>query len=226
MSQIKPSSEPGLGTGIYTISEAAHLLQVSKRKVVGWAERYVHSREGPVRVSPPVLDREGAEPGLLTFHDLIELVFVREFRKAGVDLPQIRAAAALLREEWNTPYPFATQKVVDLERKLVNREDMKTIIGRQQVFEFGRKFFNDVDFDRFGLAEKWHPLGKGKLIILDPHRSFGAPIELRSGIRTDVLYRQYLAEGGDVQAVADWYEVPTEAVKQAVEFEEKWQAAA
>ena len=224
MSELKPPYGPGLGTGIYTISEAAHLLKVSKRKIVGWAENYVNSREGEVRVSPPVLDRAGAEPGLLTFRDLVELFFVREFRKAGVDLPHIREVARILRLEWQTPYPFATKKVVDLGRQLVDRQDMITIIGQQQVFEFGREFFRDIDFDKSGLAEAWHPLGKGKLIILDPRRSFGAPIEMRSGIRTDVLYRQYKAEGADFETVADWYELPAEAVRQAVEFEEKWAA--
>lgn len=224
MSVSEVTSTPGFGTGIYTVQEAAHLLKVSTRKIVGWAESYVNRRNGQTRVSPPVLDRTDSEPGLLTFHDLVELFFVREFRKASVDLQHIREAARVLREELGTPYPFAARKIVELGRKLIDREDMRAVLSKQQVFEFGKEFFRDVDFDQSGLARAWHPLGKSKLIILDPQRSFGAPIEVRSGIRTEVLYRQFKAEGNDLRAVADWYEIPTQAVEQAVEFEEEWAA--
>ena len=216
---------PALGTGIYTILDAARLLQVSTRKVAGWAEGYINTRNGQTRVSGPILERVEADPGLLTFYDLIELFFVREFRKRDVDLPQIREAANILRHDWHTAYPFAQNKIVDLEGKLVNREQLQTVLGKQGLFDFAHEFFKDLDFDSKGQAALWHPLGPQKLIIVDPHRSFGAPIDIRSGIRTDVLFRQYKAEG-DMQSVADWYEVPLEAVEQAVEFEEQWQKKA
>ncbi|HEY3781529.1 MAG TPA: DUF433 domain-containing protein [Fimbriimonadaceae bacterium] len=214
--------KPALGTGIYTISDAARLLQVSTQKLKGWAEGYVYRRNGETRKSGPILDREGAQPGLLTFYDLIELFFVREFRAAEVDLPQVRKVAAILREEWHTPYPFAQKKVVELERQLVIRLEMATVLGRQRLFDFAEEFFVNLDFDEHGLARAWHPLGPDKLIVLDPHRSFGAPIDVRSGIRTDILYRLFKA-GDNLQTVADWYELPLETVQQAVEFEEQWQ---
>lgn len=218
---------PTLGTGIYTVAEAARLLQVSTRKVQGWADGYVHHRNGEVRVSSAVLDGDEREPGLLTFHDLVELYFVREFRNAGVSLPHIRDAAQVLREEWKTPYPFAQTKIVSATGgKLVEREELRTVLGKQQVFEFAREFFKDVDFDRDGLAAAWHPLGKNHLVVLDPHRAFGAPIDVRSGVRTDVLYRMYLAEDREAEVVAQWYEVALEAVQDAVKFEETWQKAA
>lgn len=222
-----PARKPDMGTGIYTVAEAARLLQVSSRKVTGWADKYVHHRDGEKRISPPVLDRERAQPGLLTFHDLIELYFVREFRKAGVSLPQIRDAAKILRNEWNTAYPFALQKIaVAPGGHLVEREELRTVLGRQQVFDFARQFFRDVDFDAEGLATAWHPLGKDHLVVLDPKRAFGAPIDIRSGVRTDVLYRMFIAEDHDAEVVAQWYEVAPEAVEHAVRFEEKWRKAA
>lgn len=214
-----------LGTGIYTFGEAATLLQVSSQKLARWAGGYTFKRDGEVRASGPIIDRTDAEPGLLNFFDLIELFFVREFRRAEVPLQDIRRDAALLRREWQTSYPFALRRLVELGQRLVDRTQMHTIWGKQQVFEFARGFFRDVDFDDSGLAKAWHPLGKSKLIILNPARSFGAPIEVRSGVRTEVLYRQYRAER-DLEAVAEWYEVTVEGVEQAVEFEERWRAKA
>lgn len=223
MNQV--AEKPSLGTGIYTVAEAARLLKVSPRKVAGWAKQYVNHRDGEIRVSPPILDRTGNESGLITFHDLVELFFVREFRNAGVSLPHIRGVARILRESWGTPYPFAEQRLAELGRRLVDREDMKVIMDKQQVFQFAQDFFQDFDFDATGLAKTWSPLGKEKLIVLDPHRSFGAPIDIRSGVRTDVLYGAYQAEG-NVEAVAQWYEVAREAVDQAIEFEVRWRKAA
>jgi uncharacterized protein (DUF433 family) len=214
--------KPGLGTGIYTISDAARLLQVSTQKLKGWSEGYVYRRNGEIRKSGPVIDREGARRGLLTFYDLIELFFVREFRSASVDLPQIREVAAKLRYEWHTPYPFATNKIVELQRQLIARDDMHTVLGQQKLFAFAEQFFADLDFDEEGLARAWHPLGPDKLVVVDPDRSFGAPIDIRSGARTEILFRQFKAEGS-AQAVADWYEVHLESVEQAIEFEERWQ---
>jgi DNA-binding transcriptional MerR regulator/uncharacterized protein (DUF433 family) len=226
MAPMESPATPALGTGIYTVAEAARLLQVSPQKLARWAEGYVFERYGELRRSGPVIDRGGAAPGLFTFYDLVELFFVREFRKAKVDLPLIRKAAQVLRDEWQTPYPFALKKIAELDRKLIHKEQLRTILGKQAVFEFGRGFFKDFDFDEQGLAAAWHPLTKGKLIVLDPKRSFGAPIDVRSGVRTDVLYRLYKAEDGDIEAVAGWYEVEPEAVAQAVEFEEKWRQSA
>jgi uncharacterized protein (DUF433 family) len=214
-----------IGTGIYTTSEAARLLRVSTQKLTRWAQGYVFKRDGRPRASGPVIDRSDAEPGLLNFYDLIELFFVREFRKANVPLPDIRRDAAILREKWVTPYPFALRRIAELGQTLIDPGEMQTVWGNQRVMEFAREFFKDVDFAESGLAEAWHPLGKQKLVVLTPSRSFGAPIEVRSGIRTETLYRQYVAEG-NIEAVAEWYEVSAEGVEQAVEFEEKWRARA
>lgn len=213
----------GLGTGIYSIHEAARLLKEPAQKLSRWAEGYVWKRNGEVRSSGPVLERENSEPGLLTFYDLIELAFVREFRKAGVELPRIRQAARVLRDAWKTPYPFALNLIATEGRQLLlqSEDKFEDVVTKQSVFDFANLFFKDIVVDDMGLATQWYPLGKNHLVVVDPHRSFGAPIIINEGIRTEILYRQYLVEQ-DIETVADWFEVSCDAVKQAIEFEEKW----
>ena len=75
------------------------------------------------------------------------------------------------------------------------------------------------------MADKWWPMGRESLVVIDPKRAFVAPIDIRSGIRTDILYRAFLAEQ-DIEAVVDWYEVSAEAVKDAIKFEGQWLKAA
>jgi uncharacterized protein (DUF433 family) len=174
-----------------------------------------------------VLDRTAADPGLLTFYDLIELAFVREFIGAKVKLSEIVLAARKLREEWGTPYPFALNRIeTDGQQLLLTAGDAYRNVARcQQVFAFAQEFFADIDVDERGLAAEWWPMGRGHLVVINPKRSFGAPIDIRSGVRTDTLYRAYLAEQ-DYEAVSDWYDVAPDAVRDAVAFEEQWLRAA
>jgi len=83
-----------------------------------------------------------------------------------------------------------------------------------------------VEFLRRGLhydgkdqPQWWSPLGKERTVVVDPARSFGAPIVVPGGVRTRILYGGYKAEGS-FQAVADWYRVTSIVVQDAVEFEE------
>jgi len=217
---------PGLGTGIYTIGEAAHLVKVNATRLRRWVQGYQYARRNEVRASAPILDRRAANPGLLTFFEIVEMCFVREFIKAGVKLPEIRDAAERLRGEWKTPYPFALDRLQTdgCQLLLKSGEHYRSVATCQQVFDFAREFFKDIDVVDH-LAVAWWPLGRDRLIIIDPKRSFGAPIDVRSGVRTDVLHRAYLAEQ-DFASAADWYDVTVEAVKDAVEFESQWLKAA
>jgi len=67
--------------------------------------------------------------------------------------------------------------------------------------------------------------GRGQLVVLDRARAFGAPIDVLSGIRTDILNNAFQAQP-DADAVADWIEVPAERVCYAIESEGKWLKAA
>ncbi len=224
---IQPSIQPGLGTGIYTIGEAASLLHVPARTLRSWVDGYKRAGDEPARAYPPILDRDGAQPGLMTFGDLIEMHLVRQFTKAGVKLKEIRDAAKRLREAWGTPYPFACRQIQTdgIQLLLASGEHFVRVANCQQVFAFVKDFFKDLEVDDSGMATLWRPLGSQRLVALDPQRSFGAPIDIRSGVRTEVLYKSYLAEE-DIDEVADWYEVSPDAVRDAIEFEGQWRKAA
>lgn len=212
---------PSLGTGIYSYSEASRLLCVSTAQIRGWAEGYVRWLQGSEQRGKPVLQQRPVQ-GLLTFYDLIELFFVREFRRTGVRLEEIRKAAAVLAEGLHTPYPFANSRLYTDGRQILREagDQYENVARQQHVFHFVQQFFKNIDFSQ-ELPEKWWPLGHERQIVLDPHRSFGSPIDFKSGIRTDVIYATYQAEQ-DVEAVAEWYEIQCERVNAAIEFEEQW----
>jgi len=56
------------------------------------------------------------------------------------------------------------------------------------------------------------------LVVLDPRRQFGQPIIENGGAQTSAIADAVKAEGS-IEAVASWFEIDPDAVRQAVEFE-------
>lgn len=76
-----------------------------------------------------------------------------------------------------------------------------------------------LDYEPDTAARYW-PLGKERSVVLDPQRSFGAPI-VRRGVPTSALAAAVRAEAGDVDKVARFYDVTRQEVSDAVEFEQR-----
>lgn len=220
--------QPGIGTGLYTYSEAARLLRVSTQKVSRWANGYTYKMYGLERKKRPILQRQMTEHGLLTFRDLIELFVVQQLRELGVKLEHIRNTSKRLAEEWNTPYPFASQNINTDGSQILTEADgcYENAETKQKVLDIVEDFFKNVEFDADDIASKWWPRGIDGNILVDPRYSFGSPVIKDKGIRTEVIYLTYKAEKGDVDSVADWYDITADEVKAAVAFEEEWQTAA
>lgn len=77
----------------------------------------------------------------------------------------------------------------------------------------------DVEFDD-ERPLRWWPAGKKEKVVIDPSRSFGAPIIAENGIQTSVLKRSFDAEGS-LEIVANWFQITEDAVQKAVDFENK-----
>jgi hypothetical protein len=79
----------------------------------------------------------------------------------------------------------------------------------------------DYDGDR---PEIWWPMTKRKLVLLDPLRSFGAPIVKPGAVPTSILANSARAEKSLARTAA-LYDVPVRAVRDAVAFEKNYLAA-
>ena len=77
-----------------------------------------------------------------------------------------------------------------------------------------------LEFNEFDEPERWWPLGTNRSVIIDPHRSFGAPIVFEGGIPTLILYKAVKADQS-VNFVANWYDIQLQEVIDAFEFEQK-----
>ena len=102
-----------LGVGIYSVPEAARMVDVSAPRIRRWLLGYqfkagdTRRKSSPVwRPDLPVVDEILA----LSFHDLIEVRFVDYFLRLGVSWKVLRSAARFAAGVVHSTHPFSTQK--------------------------------------------------------------------------------------------------------------------
>jgi len=207
----------GLGTGVYSYRAAADLLQVSSRRIRSWAEGYSYQVLSGPKKAKPVLQRPKPERGILTFNDLVELFWVKAFIEKRVKLGNVRKAAERLATRLNDPYPFASVELKLHGSELI-AESFEGLVNPsigQRVFDVIRPFLEQLEFQPDGSAV-WRPASG---VVIDPKRSFGEPLVETCGIRTDILYNSYMAEGRKAEPTADWYKVSPADVMTAYHYE-------
>ncbi len=209
-----------IGSGLYTIAEAARLTGISPGRVRRWMRPFV--RRGEPRTSPPLILGEYAsnEHGsvALSFIDLVELRFVDAFLKKGVRWPTLREAHDKAARDLGMTHPFATRKFATDGHSILARIGQATIVdivGGQLGFHRILKDYlvTGLDF-KDQLAVRWWPLGRHRPVVLDASRSFGQPIVDREGVPTAVLHRAYIAERRSQVGLTSLAE-PSEAAESA-----------
>lgn len=217
--------EPGLFLGVYSYPEAARLLNVTPRRVKRWADGYGFQLKYGFSHSRPVLQTRRHE-GVLTFEELWELFFVREYVAFGVALPQVRMAAEALAEEFG-PFPFSNAKLLVNGRDLLvegaGRVLMRPDIG-QLVADFALDMAKQVDI-REDQVGRYHPEEFGRVIYLDREIRGGEAVVSEFAIPTRVIFALWEQEK-DIAAVADYHEISPQVVSAAVRYEGQWRLAA
>lgn len=215
------------GIGLYTFQEATRLTGIKS----GELRRWLHGYKSRDKAMPPLWETELADSDLdgLSFHDLLEVKFVKVFRKHDVSLQTIRIAARHAREMFNSPYPFTCHRFQTDGKTIFweaaresGDQDMLDLRSRQFVFErvIRPSLYEGIEFGSGERASRWFPT-KSRKVVLDPAIAFGKPIVADAGIRTDILYEAWLAEDQDKRRVAQQFEVPVQTVDAAIRFEER-----
>jgi uncharacterized protein (DUF433 family) len=227
-----------LGTGIYTPADAAALLHERPETVRRWAFGYRRKRgmAGHVAHPPlihtdlPVLEGQRA----LTFVELIELLYIRAFERAGVSWPLIRDAAGVAARMFSTSHPFALRQVYADPHSLYGSvrehdgsESLVQLVGHGQLAipQLVKPYLEQIEFGADDVARRWWPMGRDGGVVVDPRVAFGAPTIEGTRIRTRLLADAYDAElpvfgGKAAERVAWTYEIDPRQVRTALTFRE------
>lgn len=219
-----------IGTGVYSIRQAARLVGAEPASVRRWLLGYERKQQRYEPLWAPELAAEDLGEPVLGFRDLLELRLVNAFVRHGVSLRVIRATADFARDEFGTPYPLTAKRFLTDGRTIfleavrsAGEDEMLDVSRRQFVFSdiVRPSIYSGIEYsDDGGHARRWFPLGPDrKLVVLDPAVQFGAPIVNRAGVPTDTIYSSYLAEGKDRQQVARIFDIRPVEVDAAVRFE-------
>lgn len=225
-----------LGVGFYSYSDAARIIGITPGKLRRWVrdyDYYIHAHRRDQR--PLVVRYFDPHDRVLSFLELIELLFVSLFRQEGLSLKTIRQAAETASRWFSTDYPFAIKQFntdgrhifATLADEATSDEIMAELSKGQFAFPMViEPFLRKIDYRADNLAQAFWPLGRQERVVIDPDRSFGKPIDAETGVPTSALYSAFLAEGPDsIPRVARWYEVPEAAVEGAITFERSLRAA-
>lgn len=217
-----------LGLGIYELPDAARLIGVSSVRLRLWVRGATALRDGERRELPPLwptqLPNIEGRTGL-GFLDLVQARMLLGFAKEGHSVRTLRLLIQHAQEVLGIDHPFAHARIKTDGRRLYLEVLSKE--GEAQVYDLGRRqyafhriispTFRQLDFS-MEMAVRWWPLGKDRTVVLDPNRSFGAPIAKESGVPTATLFDE-LVRLGSIRNVARWFEVSRREVVDAVEFE-------
>lgn len=219
-----------LGTGLYSFPRAAQLTGIPAQSLRRWASgrsapEGLTAAKGVIDLDLPDVDDERA----LSFLNLIELKLIGEFRRHNLSLQYIRRVVDVLQDSYSLEHPLACRRLMTDGRSIFAEIDEMgefaciEIAGRRPnhfvMEDVVRPFFHHIEFyEETDLAKCWFPAGKQGGIVVDPLVAFGEPLLVNYGISTAILAA--LAKAGDsVERIAEWYEVPVDSARRAIEFE-------
>ena len=161
---------------------------------------------------------------------------IKLLRDRNLSLPTIRTALAYARRYFDTAHPFATCRILTDGKQIfaeLTERDIPDVTRERAVLELKegeyvmehlvRDYLEDIDYSD-NLALRWWPLGREHLVLLDPTRNSGNPVDPQSGVSSYALIKQVEA-GDSILATANWYRVREQAVKDALEFRDYLRAA-
>jgi len=217
-------------TPLYTIGEAARILDVPASTFQAWARGYVRHFPGRPDVSGEAiitaLPARGAEP-TVPFIGLAEGVVLAAIRRQGVPLQRIRPALAMLSKELGIEHALASRKLftdgaellfdyADQSSEPAARELVVVRNGQRVFSEIIESYLKRITFADDGWAQRITLPQYGRAtVIADPRFSFGQPTFGHGRARVaDVLERFWAGE--DLDDVAGEFGIPRPELEDAV----------
>ena len=216
----------------YGLSEAAGYLGLRRERARAWLDGY--ERNG-MRY-PPVIRAEPTGGDIVAWGEFVELGYLREYRRKGIPLQQLRPVIDALRRELSTPYPLATAHPYIMGRELVWELQQQQglhpaiaiVVRTGQTVALSAeadRFVKKVEFnpDQLGGVCRMRPAGPASPVVIDPLVRFGRPTV--AGVATERLWELHDA-GEPLPHIADSYEIAEELVRAGVSYEEHQRSVA
>ena len=199
----------------YSLTEASRYLLIPPATLRSWvAGRKYPTDSGPKLFRPIIQLPDDVRAGL-SFVNLVEAHMLDAIRRRHqVPLSKIRQAIDYLRKHFSSTHPLAEQRFetdgldlfIDKFGQLIN----VTQSGQIALRELLKAHLHRVEHDAAGTAVRLYPftrkrdLREPKVVVIDPHISYGRPVLVGTGIPTAVVAERYKA-GESIDELAEDY---------------------
>jgi uncharacterized protein (DUF433 family) len=213
----------------YSITEASRYLSIPTATLRSWvAGRKYPTDSGIKFFSPLILLPDDARAGL-SFVNLVEAHVLDAIRRHHqVPLSKIRDAIHYLQKHFSSKHPLAEQRFqtdgidlfIDKFGKLIN----VTQSGQIALRELLKAHLHRVEHNANGAAVRLYPftrkrdLSEPKVIVIDPHISYGRPVLVGTGISTAIVAERYKA-GESIDELAEDYGRSRNEIEEAIRCE-------
>lgn len=210
-----------LGTGLFTVAEAALYARVSTKLISRW----IYGTKADESVINP---QYGSDERVVSFLDFVQTLAIREIRNTdNIPLQKIRQAVKLAKTKYGMEYPFAMHNVtfwdgnevvicptgdefgpiVQASGKQVGQQYLKFMWGYMDKLEFRHGTICDL----YGIFKH-----KETTIKMDPKIRFGEPM-MPSGYSASHIWDAIHVERG-VENVSKIYNIPLQEVETVNRF--------
>jgi uncharacterized protein (DUF433 family) len=219
----------------YSISEAAHYLNIPKATIRAWILGTNYNLKGGRRGRfASVLRLPNQKCPLLSFFNLVEAQALRALRTHHtIKLDIIRKSLKFVEQRFGWERPLIQQEFktdgvglfIDHMGKLVEASAEGQIVMREVIAHLDR-----IEWEK-SLAVRIFPFTRAgtndspKNVFIDPRYAFGRPILRESGIATSVIAGRYKA-GESIQALAKDYGCSQLEIEEGVRCELRLDTAA
>lgn len=211
----------------YSVTDASRYLNIPLPTLSTWLNgRKYDTKQGKQKFLP-LIQRPSAQMSQLSFTNLIEAHILRVIRTIhNISLDKVRRALDYISERFNTNHPLATKQFstdgVDLFLEEVGHLVNVSRSGQLAMKEILQQLLTRVEWDENNLATRLYPeldhINDDKILIIDPHISFGKPSIKGTGVPTRAISQLYDA-GDSIEEIAEDYDCKVIDIKQAILFE-------
>ncbi len=191
---------------LYTIAEAARVIEVPPSTLANWTKGYVRDRhDRPTLIGEGVVTAfpAGGRCPSIPFIGLAEAMVLAALRRSGVSMQRVRPALAALEREIGVAHALASRQLYtdgaevlyDFSAEQVDVDVVASLVvvrnGQRVFVDVIREQLQRIEFGADGYANLIHVPGYRSEVVCDPLRSFGRPIFVRGGTRVDDVIARF-----------------------------------
>lgn len=218
----------------YRASEAAHMLALPAGTVKAWSYGQDYwLKDGRKKRFRALIRPADAKAKLLSFNNLCELYMLGAIRRHyRVPMPAVRSTVRYLAEKQQGSRPLlAAEFLTNGIHLFIEHAGAVVNTSRQGQTALSAEFERElqrVSRNARGTPVQLFPATRDapaladqpRFVVIDPTLSFGRPVLVDAGVRTDIIQDRFLA-GDSPREMAEDYGVDEPLILEALRFEQR-----